>query len=59
MTMQERIANADEKIRFYWEFMGRAIESNNEELYDYWLAKWAAAREIYEILIDEKWNPTK
>ena len=59
MTMQERIANADEKIRFYWELMGHAIESNNEELYDYWLAKWAAAREIYEILIDEKWNPTK
>lgn len=59
MTMQERIANADEKIRFYWELMGHTTESNNEELYDYWLAKWAAACEIYEILIDEKWNPTK
>lgn len=59
MTNQERIANADEKIRFYWKLMANAFESNNEELYDYWLAKWAAACEIYEILTDEKWNSIK
>ena len=32
------------------------LENNNDELYDYWLAKWAAAREIFEILTGEKWN---
>ena len=59
MTMLEKIACADEKIKSYWELMGNAADNNNEELYDYWLAKWAAAREIYEILTDKKWDPTK
>lgn len=55
MTNQERIANANYKINEYWDLMNRAAE-NNDELYDYWLAKWAAAREIYEVLTGERWN---
>lgn len=54
MTNQERIANAKYKINDYWDLMNRAAE-NNDELYDYWLAKWGAAREIFEILTGEKW----
>lgn len=54
MTNQERIANAKYKINDYWDLMNRAVE-NNDELYDYWLAKWGAAREIFEILTGEKW----
>lgn len=56
MTKEERIANAKYKINDYWDLMNRAAENNNDELYDYWLAKWAAAREIYEVLTGEKWN---
>ena len=59
MTMQERIANADGKIKFYWDLMASAIENDNGELYDYWLAKWASAKEIYEILTGEKWYSNK
>lgn len=55
MTNQERIANAKYKINDYWDLMNRAAEINNAELYDYWLAKWGAAREIFEILIGGKW----
>lgn len=54
MTNQERIASAKYKINEYWELMNRAAE-NNDELYEYWLAKWGAAREIFEILTGEKW----
>lgn len=56
MTNQERIANAKYKINGYWDLMNRAAENKNDELYDYWLAKWAAAREIYEVLTGERWN---
>lgn len=56
MIIEERIANANEKIQFYWDMLGHAADSNNDELYDYWLAKWAAAREIYEDLTDTRWN---
>lgn len=56
MTNQERIANAKYKINYYWDLMNRADENNNAELYEYFLAKWAAAREIYEVLTDTRWN---
>lgn len=56
MITEERIAKAKEKIDSYWDDMGRAEENNNSELYDYWLAKWSAAREIYEDLTDMRWN---
>lgn len=55
MTIEERTAKAKEKINEYWDLMDYAVEHNNDELYDYWLAKWAAAREIYEILTGERW----
>ena len=56
MIIKERIAKAKEKIDSYWDELGRAAENNNVELYEYWLAKWAAAREIYECLTDTRWN---
>lgn len=56
MTNQERIANAKYKINDYWDLMNRAAENNNGELYEYWLAKWGAAREIYELLTGERWK---
>ena len=56
MTIEERIANAKEKINEYWDLIDRALKTNNDELYDYWLARWAAAREIYEILTGERWE---
>lgn len=59
MTTKERIANANEKIQDYWDLMAMTVETNNYELYDYWLAKWGAAREIYEVLTGEKWYSNK
>lgn len=56
MIIEERIANANEKIQFYWDMLAHAANNNNAELYDYWLAKWAAAREIYECLTDTRWK---
>lgn len=56
MTNEERIATAKGKINFYWDLMAHAVESENDELYGYWLAKWAAAREIYEVLTGERWK---
>lgn len=55
MIDEERIASAKGKINFYWNLMNNSVERGNDELYDYWLAKWAAAREIYEILTGERW----
>ena len=55
MIDEGRIANAKSKINDYWDLMNRAAENNNDELYDYWLAKWAAAREIYEVLTGGRW----
>lgn len=55
MTNEERIATAKGKINFYWDLMDDAVENGNGELYDFWLAKWAVAREIYEVLTGERW----
>lgn len=55
MTTQERIGNAKYKINAYWNLMNIAAENNNDELCEYWLAKWGAAREIFVILTGEKW----
>lgn len=59
MTIEERIAKADKIINWYWGMMNSAIMSNSNELYDYWLAKWAAAKEIFEVLTGGKWYPIK
>ena len=56
MIDEGRKANAKEKINVYWDLMNGAAENNNDELYDYWLSKWAAAREIYELLTGERWK---
>lgn len=56
MITEERIAKAKEKIDDLWDDMNMAAENNNAELYEYLLAKWAAAREIYEVLTDTRWN---
>lgn len=59
MTMEERIARADEKINSYWKNTLLAEDIDNSELHSYWLARWGAASEIYEILTDKKWTPVE
>ncbi len=56
MIDEGRKANAKEKINVYWDMMNGANENNNVELYEYWLSKWASAREIYELLTGERWK---
>lgn len=56
MIIEERIAKAKERIDSYWDKLNDAAENNNAELYEYYLAKWAAAREIYEDLTDARWH---
>ena len=56
MIIEERIAKANERIDSYWDKLNEAAENNNAELYEYYLAKWASAREIYEDLTDTRWH---
>lgn len=56
MTMQERIEKARERVQNYWEMMDIARQFGNTSDEEYWMYKWAAACEVYEIITGTKWH---
>lgn len=56
MTIEERIEKANERVKHYWNMMLTAKEFGNEDDEDYWMYKWAAAADIYEIISATKWS---
>lgn len=56
MTMQERIEKARERVQNYWEMMDIARQFSNVADEEYWMYKWAAACEVYEINTGTKWH---
>lgn len=59
MTMQERIEKARERVQNYWDMQEIATQFSNQSDAEYWMYKWAAACEIYEIITGTKWVQSK
>lgn len=59
MTIEERIEKANERVQNYWHMMEIAKEYGCESDEEYWMHKWSAACEVYEIITDEKWLQSK
>lgn len=57
MTIEERIEKASARVQNYWHMMDIAKEFSNESDEQYWMYKWAAACEVYEIITGTKWHP--
>ena len=56
MAIVERIEKANARVQNYWNMMLTAKELGNEDDEKYWMYKWAAAAEIYEIITGTKWS---
>lgn len=56
MTMQERIEKAHGIVQKYWDMMCVARKFGNEDYEKYWLHKWSAACEVYDIITGIEWK---
>lgn len=59
MTIEERIEKANARVNNYWNMMiiaGKYADSSDEE---YWMHKWSAACEVYELITGTTWTPNK
>ena len=59
MTIDERIEKANEKVNNYWNMMNIARKYGDSGDEEYWMYKWAAACEVYELITGTTWKPVK
>lgn len=59
MTIEERIEKANARVNNYWNMMNIAREYGNSSDEEYWMYKWSAACEVYELIAGTTWKPDK
>lgn len=56
MTTEERIEKANAWVNNYWNMLNIAREYCDASNQEYWMNKWSAACEVYELITGTTWK---
>ena len=59
MTIEERIEKANAMVQNYWDMVEIAKDVGDTSDEEYWMCKWKASCDIYEIITGTEWKISK